>query len=82
MLFALKALQPGINKGTWLPHEDEIIIDGMCIVPDPLEEPPEPTPVPDWIRNNAKWWAEGQITEDDFVTGIEFLVKQGIIKVN
>jgi len=37
--------------------------------------------VPDWIRNNAKWWAEGQISDDDFVKGIQYLVGQGIIKV-
>ena len=37
--------------------------------------------VPDWIRNNAGWWADGLITEDDFVKGIQFLVEQGIIKV-
>ncbi len=37
--------------------------------------------VPDWIRNNAGWWADGLITEDDFVKGIQYLVEQGIIKV-
>jgi len=37
--------------------------------------------VPDWIKTNAGWWADGQITEDDFVKGIEYLVKVGIIRV-
>jgi len=37
--------------------------------------------VPDWIRNNAGWWADGLITEDDFVKGIQYLVEQGIIRV-
>ena len=37
--------------------------------------------VPDWIRNNAGWWAEGLISEDDFLNGIKYLVEQGIIKV-
>jgi len=37
--------------------------------------------VPDWIRNNAGWWADGQISEDDFVSGIKWLVENGIIKV-
>jgi len=37
--------------------------------------------VPDWVRNNAGWWADGQISEDDFVNGIKYLVEQGIIKV-
>ena len=39
-------------------------------------------PVPDWIKNNSKWWAEGKITENDFVKGIEYLVNKGIIRVN
>jgi len=37
--------------------------------------------IPDWIKNNACWWAEGLISDDDFVKGIEYLVKEGIIKV-
>ncbi len=39
------------------------------------------TKVPDWIKNNAKWWSEGQITDDDFVKGIQYLVEKGIIRV-
>jgi len=37
--------------------------------------------VPDWIKNNAKWWSDGMISEDDFVKGIEYLVEKGIISV-
>jgi len=37
--------------------------------------------VPDWIRNNAGWWADGLISEDDFVSGIKYLVEHGIIRV-
>ena len=37
--------------------------------------------VPDWIRNNAGWWANGLISEDDFVNGLKYLVEQGIIRV-
>jgi len=37
--------------------------------------------IPDWIKNNAGWWADGLITEDDFVNGIKWLVEKGIIKV-
>ena len=40
-----------------------------------------PESIPDWIKNNAEWWSQGLITEDDFVNGIEFLVKNGIIRV-
>jgi len=37
--------------------------------------------VPDWVRNNAGWWADGLISDDDFVSGIKYLVEQGIIRV-
>ncbi|MFQ5497991.1 MAG: peptidase [Nitrosopumilus sp.] len=44
----------------------------------------QPTPqstIPDWIRNNAGWWADGQIDDDSFVQGIQYLIKQGIMKI-
>ena len=35
--------------------------------------------VPEWIKNNAGWWADDQIDDKTFVQGIEYLVKNGII---
>ena len=37
--------------------------------------------VPSWIKNNAGWWADGTISESEFLTGIEFLISDGIIAV-
>jgi hypothetical protein len=37
--------------------------------------------IPSWIKKNAGWWAEGTITDNDFVHGIQFLIQKGIIKV-
>jgi len=37
--------------------------------------------IPSWIKNNADWWAQGLITDDDFVKGIQYLVEQGIISI-
>ena len=37
--------------------------------------------IPEWIKNNAAWWAEGQIDDDAFVQGIQFLIKEGILKI-
>jgi len=37
--------------------------------------------VPDWIKNNAGWWADGQIDDNSFVLGIQYLIKVGIIIV-
>jgi hypothetical protein len=38
--------------------------------------------VPLWIKNNAKWWADGQINDSDFLKGIEYLINNNILKVN
>ncbi|MFB3096386.1 MAG: hypothetical protein ACE1YX_01665, partial [Nitrosopumilaceae archaeon] len=35
--------------------------------------------VPDWVKANADWWSQGLITDADFMSGIEFLIAQGII---
>jgi hypothetical protein len=35
--------------------------------------------VPAWVKNTAGWWAEGKISEVEFVKGVEFLIKQQII---
>jgi len=37
--------------------------------------------IPSWVKNNAKWWANGLISDDDFVKGIQYLVEQGIILI-
>ena len=37
--------------------------------------------VPGWVKNNAGWWAEGVISESEFLTGIAFLISDGIITV-
>ena len=38
--------------------------------------------VPAWIKNNAGWWAEGQIDDQTFVNGMQFLIKEEIIQVS
>ena len=35
--------------------------------------------VPDWVKNTAAWWAEGAISETEFVKGVEYLIQQQII---
>jgi len=44
---------------------------------------PEKTTVdiPDLIRNNANGWIQDKITEADFATGIEFMIKEKIILI-
>lgn len=37
--------------------------------------------IPSWIKNNAKYWSQGQIQDSEFTKGIEYLVNQGIMKI-
>ena len=37
--------------------------------------------IPEWIRGNAGWWAEGQIDDGTFIQGIEYLIKNDIILI-
>ncbi|MDX1441625.1 MAG: peptidase [Nitrosopumilaceae archaeon] len=41
----------------------------------------EVSTIPEWIKNNAKWWAEDQIDDDSFVQGIQFMIKNKIIRI-
>jgi hypothetical protein len=49
------------------PRKGEVITDTVAI--------------PEWIKNNAGWWANGDIDDDSFVQGIQFLIKEGIMKI-
>ncbi|MBM3894916.1 MAG: peptidase [Thaumarchaeota archaeon] len=37
--------------------------------------------IPTWIKNNAKWWSAGTIGDSDFISGIQYLINQGIMKI-
>lgn len=37
--------------------------------------------IPPWIKNNAGWWANGDIDDGSFIKGLQFLIKEGIMKV-
>ena len=37
--------------------------------------------IPDWIKNNAGWWADGQIDDNSFVEGIQFLIKENFMNI-
>ena len=49
--------------------------------PDFLQKLEEIT-IPYWIKNNAGWWADDKISDDDFISGIEYLIKNKIINLS
>ncbi|MCH7560738.1 MAG: peptidase [Thaumarchaeota archaeon] len=37
--------------------------------------------IPDWIKNNARWWSSNSISDNEFIDGIEHLIEKEIISV-
>ncbi len=37
--------------------------------------------IPNWIKNNAAWWSQGTITDSDFLTGIQYMIQNNILKL-
>ncbi len=60
-----------------------LIIQGVIQIPiTPDEDESDNVAfVPPWIKDTAGWWAEGLVSDGEFVNGLQFLVKQGIIHV-
>jgi hypothetical protein len=50
-------------------------------IPPPQPDVTPTTTIPDWIKNNAGWWADGSIDDNSFVQGIQWLIKEGIMKI-
>ena len=48
--------------------------------PDYLKKMEENT-IPPWIKNSAGWWADSKINDNDFISGIEYLIENKIINV-
>ncbi|MDP6857405.1 MAG: matrixin family metalloprotease [Candidatus Nitrosopelagicus sp.] len=38
--------------------------------------------IPAWVKNTAGWWASDQIEDAEFLTSMQFLIKNDIIKIN
>jgi hypothetical protein len=38
--------------------------------------------IPVWVKSNARWWSDGTIDNDTFISGIEHLVNEGVIMVS
>jgi len=37
--------------------------------------------IPEWIKNNARWWSDGTISEADYITSLQYLITNGIIQI-
>lgn len=37
--------------------------------------------IPSWVKENSVWWSEGKINDNDYFSGLQYLVSQGILKI-
>jgi len=70
-------------------HIIQIEVEGILFQPIPLETASftlnigqAETSIPCWIKNNAGWWADGQIDDGSFVSGLQWLISNGIMKIS
>lgn len=57
---------------------------GDTVSKKPLTTPTTPTPtkaIPSWIKNNAKWWSSGVVSDNEFIDAIEYLSKERVIMI-
>ena len=48
---------------------------------EPIQNKEIDSNIPQWIKNNAAWWSEEVITDSEFLTAIEFLIENDIMKI-
>jgi len=81
------------NAGWWSKDQigdSDFVLGIQFLINEGIMRVPPSTPdstseitneIPSWIKNNAGWWSQGVITDTDFVSGIQWLITNGIIKM-
>ena len=59
---------------------DELRNNGLKIVTiREISNEEMPNLIPSWIKNNAGWWGNGQISDSDFISGIQYMIQKHIV---
>ena len=59
----------------------DVDIQGAKSTSKPIVAAETETSIPGWIKNNAEWWADGLIPDSGFVSGIQWLISNDIMKL-
>ena len=73
-----------INDDTFIQGIQFLIKENILKIPPTMQDSDigsSSNEIPGWIKNNAAWWADNQINDDTFIQGIQFLIKEGILRV-
>ena len=76
-------VQGAIGDSEFVSGIQYLIKEGIVTIPETskLTTTDGSREIPTWIKNNAEWWSQKLISDDDFLKGIQFLVENGIITV-
>ena len=59
-----------------------IFLVSMLFVPASIStSAAQDSEIPAWIKNNAGWWADGQIDDDSFLKGIKYLMDNLVLQI-
>ena len=59
-----------------------LYVFGKEVTPsNPLPKPVQKISIPDWVKDTAKWWVDGTITDAEFTSGIKYLIEHNIITI-
>ncbi len=72
-----------IDDASFLQALQFLIREGIIVVEYTSDDALETSEsvIPDWVRNNAGWWADGSIDDASFLQALQFLIREGILVV-
>ena len=41
----------------------------------------EESSIPSWIKTTAEFWINGDVSDDEFISALQFLVEQGVLTI-
>lgn len=53
-----------------------------CVLGTSVSAFAQESSIPQWVKNNAKLWSEGQISESEFIKGIQYLIDNNILRIS
>ncbi|QMU55347.1 MAG: peptidase [Nitrosopumilus sp.] len=73
-----------ISDGEFVSGIQHLIKNGILTIPPTITDSTQSSEegVPTWVKSNAGWWADGTISDGEFVSGIQHLIKLGIVNVS
>ena len=70
--------QAGLQRAM---YDGEVLWEGAGLAAGPAPAPPDGPSVPSWVRQTAGWWADGTISDIEYIASLQYLISQGILRM-